>query len=68
VYPAASDSEYEWEKLFSETLYMSYYRNFNLEVRIGRFHNIFGPMGTWTGGKEKAPAPLCRKVWSYPLS
>lgn len=62
AYPAAPDSEYGWEKLFSERLYLSYHRNFGTEVRIARFHNIFGPEGTWTGGKEKAPAALCRKV------
>jgi GDP-D-mannose 3',5'-epimerase len=62
AYPAAPDSEYGWEKLFSERLYLSYYRNYNLQVRIARFHNIFGPEGTWFGGKEKAPAAMCRKV------
>jgi len=62
AYPANPDSEYGWEKLFSERLYMSYARNFGLNVRIGRFHNIYGPMGTWKGGKEKAPAAMCRKV------
>ena len=62
AYPAAPDSEYGWEKLFSERLYLSYYRNYALNVRIARYHNIFGPEGTWTGGKEKAPAALCRKV------
>jgi nucleoside-diphosphate-sugar epimerase len=62
AYPAAPDSEYGWEKLFSERLYLSYNRNYNLDVRIARFHNIFGPMGTWNGGKEKAPAAMCRKV------
>jgi nucleoside-diphosphate-sugar epimerase len=62
VYPAAPDSEYGWEKLFSERLYLSYYRNYGLQVRIARFHNIFGEKGTWQGGKEKAPAALCRKV------
>jgi len=62
AYPAAPDSEYGWEKLFSERLYLSYHRNYNLNVRIARYHNIFGPEGTWTGGKEKAPAALCRKV------
>ncbi len=62
AYPAAPDSEYGWEKLFSERLFLSYYRNFGLEVRIARFHNIFGPEGTWTGGREKAPAAVCRKV------
>lgn len=62
AYPAAPDSEYGWEKLFSERLYLSYQRNYGIEVRIARFHNIFGPQGTWTGGKEKAPAAMCRKV------
>lgn len=62
AYPAAPDSEYGWEKLFSERLYLSYHRNHNIDVRIARFHNIFGPEGTWTGGREKAPAALCRKV------
>ena len=62
AYPAAPDSEYGWEKLFSERLYLAYNRNYNLNVRIARFHNIFGPEGTWTGGKEKAPAAMCRKV------
>lgn len=62
AYPAAPDSEYGWEKLFSERLYLAYNRNYGLNVRIARFHNIFGPEGTWQGGKEKAPAALCRKV------
>jgi GDP-D-mannose 3',5'-epimerase len=62
AYPAAPDSEYGWEKLFSERLYLSFSRNYGLEVRIARFHNIFGPEGTWRGGKEKAPAAMCRKV------
>ena len=62
AYPANPDSEYGWEKLFSERLYLSYSRNYKLNVRIARFHNIFGPQGTWTGGKEKAPAAICRKV------
>lgn len=62
AYPAMPDSEYGWEKLFSERLYLSYHRNYGLEVRVARFHNIFGPQGTWTGGKEKAPAALCRKI------
>ena len=62
AYPAAPDSEYGWEKLFSERLYLSYYRNHGLQVRVARFHNIFGPEGTWTGGREKAPAAICRKV------
>jgi GDP-D-mannose 3', 5'-epimerase len=62
AYPAAPDSEYGWEKLFSERLYLSYMRNHGVDVRVARFHNIFGPQGTWTGGKEKAPAAMCRKV------
>ena len=62
AYPAAPDSEYGWEKLFSERLYLAYHRNYGMNVRIARFHNIFGPQGTWTGGKEKAPAALSRKV------
>lgn len=62
AYPANPDSEYGWEKLFSERLYLSYAKNFGINVRIARFHNVFGPEGTWTGGKEKAPAAICRKV------
>jgi GDP-D-mannose 3', 5'-epimerase len=62
AYPAAPDSEYGWEKLFSERLYLAYHRNYRIESRIARYHNIFGPEGTWTGGKEKAPAAVCRKV------
>jgi nucleoside-diphosphate-sugar epimerase len=62
AYPANPDSEYGWEKLFSERLYLSFMRNYGLNVKIGRFHNIFGPYGTWTGGKEKAPAAMCRKA------
>lgn len=62
AYPAAPDSEYGWEKLFSERLYLSYYRNHGIQVRIVRYHNIFGPEGTWQGGREKAPAALCRKI------
>tara|TARA_E500000318_G_scaffold90208_1_gene87976 strand:- start:18 stop:995 length:978 start_codon:yes stop_codon:yes gene_type:complete len=62
AYPANPDSEYGWEKLFSERLYLAYNRNYGLNVRIARFHNIFGPKGTWNGGKEKAPAAMCRKV------
>lgn len=61
-YPAAPDSEYGWEKLFSERLYLSFHRNFGMEIRIARYHNIFGPLGTWDGGREKAPAAICRKV------
>ena len=62
AYPAAPDSEYGWEKLFSERLYLAYMRNYGLSVRIARFHNIFGPEGAWDGGREKAPAAICRKV------
>ena len=62
AYPAAPDSEYGWEKLFSERLYMSYARNYGINCRIARYHNIFGPEGTWIGGKEKAPAAICRKI------
>jgi nucleoside-diphosphate-sugar epimerase len=62
AYPAAPDSEYGWEKLFSERLYFAYMRNYGIQVRIARFHNIYGPEGTWRGGREKAPAALCRKV------
>lgn len=62
AYPASPDSEYGWEKLFSERIYFAYNRNYQLNVRVARFHNIFGPHGTWQGGKEKAPAAMCRKV------
>ena len=62
AYPANPDSEYGWEKLFSERLYVAYNRNHGIPVRIARYHNIFGPEGTWTGGREKAPAAICRKV------
>lgn len=62
AYPAEPDSEYGWEKLFSERLYLSYHRNFGLNVKIARFHNIFGAESTWNNGKEKAPSALCRKV------
>ena len=62
AYPANPDSEYGWEKLFSERLFLSFYKNFNLNTRIARFHNIFGPEGTWDGGREKAPAAFCRKI------
>jgi nucleoside-diphosphate-sugar epimerase len=62
AYPANPDSEYGWEKLFSERLYLSYHRNYGIPVRIARYHNIYGPEGTWYGGKEKAPAAICRKV------
>jgi GDP-D-mannose 3',5'-epimerase len=66
AYPANPDSEYGWEKLFSERLYLSFMRNYKLNVRIARFHNIFGPLGTWKDGKEKAPAALCRKIIQCP--
>jgi nucleoside-diphosphate-sugar epimerase len=66
AYPAGPDSEYGWEKLFSERMYLSYCRNYGMEVHIARFHNIFGPYGTWEGGKEKAPAAMCRKVAGTP--
>jgi len=62
AYPAAPDSEYGWEKLFSERLYLAYRRNYGIHTHIARYHNIFGPAGTWTGGREKAPAAICRKV------
>jgi len=62
AYPAAPDSEYGWEKLFSERLFSAFQKNYGLDVKIARFHNIFGPEGSWTGGREKAPAAMCRKV------
>lgn len=62
AYPAMPDSEYGWEKLFSERLYWAYHRNYGIDIRIARFHNIFGPEGTWKGGREKAPAAICRKI------
>jgi GDP-D-mannose 3', 5'-epimerase len=62
AYPANPDSEYGWEKLFSERLFLAFQRNYGLDCRVARFHNIFGPQGTWTGGKEKAPAAMCRKA------
>ena len=62
AYPANPDSEYGWEKLFSERLYLTYNRNYDIPVRVARYHNIFGPEGTWEGGREKAPAAICRKV------
>ena len=62
AYPAAPDSEYGWEKLFSERVYLSLMRNYGTQVRIARYHNIFGPEGTWAGGREKAPAAMCRKI------
>ena len=66
AYPADPDSEYGWEKLFSERLYFAYHRNYGIPVRIARYHNIFGPEGTWDGGREKAPAAICRKVAYLP--
>jgi len=66
AYPAAPDSEYGWEKLFSERLYFAYSRNHGIPVRVARYHNIFGPEGTWEGGREKAPAAICRKVAYLP--
>ena len=66
AYPANPDSEYGWEKLFSERLYLAYNRNHDIPVRIARYHNIFGPEGTWKGGREKAPAAICRKVAYLP--
>ena len=66
AYPANPDSEYGWEKLFSERLFLAFNRNYGLDVRVARFHNIFGPYGTWEGGKEKAPAAMCRKVAETP--
>ena len=68
AYPANPDSEYGWEKLFSERLYFAYSRNYNIPVRVARYHNIFGPEGTWEGGREKAPAAICRKIASLPNS
>ena len=66
AYPADPDSEYGWEKLFSERLYFAYNRNYGIPVRVARYHNIFGPEGTWDGGREKAPAAICRKVAFLP--
>ena len=66
AYPAAPDSDYGWEKLFSERLYLAFHRNYGMEVRVARYHNIFGPEGSWTGGREKSPAAICRKVASTP--
>ncbi len=66
AYPAAPDSEYGWEKLFSERIFLAFNRQYKLPVRVARFHNIFGPEGTWTGGREKAPAAMCRKVAEAP--
>ena len=62
AYPANPDSEYGWEKLFSERLYLAFAKNYNFDVSIARYHNIFGPEGTWQGGREKAPAAICRKI------
>ena len=67
AYPANPDSEYGWEKLFSERLYFAYNRNYGIPVRVARYHNIFGPEGTWDGGREKAPAAICRKVAYLPV-
>lgn len=66
AYPANPDSEYGWEKLFAERLFFSYHRNYGIPVRVARYHNIFGPEGTWEGGREKAPAAICRKVAHLP--
>jgi nucleoside-diphosphate-sugar epimerase len=66
AYPANPDSEYGWEKLFSERLFFAYHRNYRIPVRVARYHNIFGPEGTWEGGREKAPAAICRKVAYLP--
>lgn len=66
AYPANPDSEYGWEKLFSERLYFAYNRNYGIQIAVARFHNIFGPEGTWNGGKEKSPAAICRKVANLP--
>ena len=66
AYPAAPDSEYGWEKLFSERLYFAYARNYGFTVRVARYHNIFGPEGSWNDGREKAPAALCRKIAAAP--
>jgi len=67
AYPAQPDSEYGWEKLFSERLYLAYARNYGIQARIARYHNIFGPFGSWSDGREKAPAALCRKVAQAPM-
>ncbi len=66
AYPAAPDSEYGWEKLFSERLYLAFHRNYRMDIRIARFHNIFGPEGAWNDGREKAPAAFCRKAAETP--
>jgi nucleoside-diphosphate-sugar epimerase len=67
AYPANPDSEYGWEKLFSERLYLAYNRNHNIPIAVARYHNIYGPFGTWDGGREKAPAAICRKVAKLPI-
>tara|TARA_R110002073_G_scaffold123234_1_gene266703 strand:+ start:224 stop:1237 length:1014 start_codon:yes stop_codon:yes gene_type:complete len=67
AYPASPDSEYGWEKIFSERLYLTYARNYKIPVRVARYHNIFGPEGTWEGGKEKVPAAMCRKIGILPI-
>jgi nucleoside-diphosphate-sugar epimerase len=67
AYPANPDSEYGWEKLFSERLFLSYHRNYKMPVAIARYHNIYGPEGTWDGGREKAPAAICRKIAKLPI-
>lgn len=67
AYPAGPDSEYGWEKLFSERMYLAFHRNYGMQIRIARFHNIFGPEGTYEGGREKAPAALCRKIAFLPI-
>lgn len=66
AYPASPDSDYGWEKLFSERLYMAFHRNYDMDIRVARFHNIFGPEGSWNDGREKAPAAFCRKVAETP--
>ena len=68
AYPANPDSEYGWEKLFSERLYLAYHRNYGIPVKVARYHNIFGPEGTWKGGREKAPAAICRKIAELPVT
>ena len=68
AYPANPDSEYGWEKLFSERLYLAYARNYKISIAIARYHNIYGPEGTWDGGREKAPAAICRKVAKLPTT
>ena len=68
AYPADPDTEYGWEKLFSERLYLSYNRNYRIPIAVARYHNIYGPEGTWDGGREKAPAAICRKIALLPES